>query len=570
MALEAGQGALDRIRSAANASIERAITPFEGAEPGGLLSVSGNGAGLMKAISNQRGWNFADWWALDYEESAHGTNLVNPTSSARLRGQFLDMNYGKYGPGSDPAQNPTMGQQIYSMAQYIAERYGNPTRAWAVWQQHEREGGAGWYQRGGLVGAVMSLFQTGGAAKKPAKVNNKALDNIKHAKTHKPKDHLSNKMIKDLGKAGATKLMGTMNKLKIDADKYADWAQRAADIVDTEKLQSALDAEMTLRGGTSDMSEQQLLGLFSAADQDAFIDTWLRGNASFNGGIQVDWLKKELDQLLAWRNALIENPPIFRDLRDAAKSAYKRLKRELKRIQDDIDALIRRRDKTKSKATKTRYSNQIERLRDKKRDVEQRMRILGGASGSEGRIGAFTESLGSMGASLEDVHGLGTTRQRFVSENEFPLGTLGGTILNVQMEKLGISASAPRASATEAGAEDSEDAMKDLIIEQQRQIIQRGLVEGFQAAVFAGLPFGGSFQDGGTVPGPVGAPRMIVAHGGEVVSANGDSNTPHVSLHFANGMEWLGKFVDIRVENQTRTQGRRSERQLPGLAGQLR
>jgi hypothetical protein len=30
-------------------------------------------------------------------------------------------------------------------------------------------------------------------------------------------------------------------------------------------------------------------------------------------------------------------------------------------------------------------------------------------------------------------------------------------------------------------------------------------------------PFGGSFANGGTVPGPVGSPRTIVAHGGERV-----------------------------------------------------
>lgn len=127
------QGGLDATRRGATAALDAALaslggTGVEGME-GGLSGATGNGAALMKQISRARGWNFADWWEVDRKETGHGANLSNPTSSARLRGQFLDMNYGKYGPGSDPAQHPTMTQQIQSMAAYIAERYGNPTRA---------------------------------------------------------------------------------------------------------------------------------------------------------------------------------------------------------------------------------------------------------------------------------------------------------------------------------------------------------------------------------------------------------------------------------------------------------
>lgn len=114
---------------------------------GTLIGLQGSGRKVMKEISARRGWNFADWWALDAAETSHGKNLVNPTSSARLRGQFLDINYGKYGPGSDPAQNPSMRQQIISMARYIAERYGNPTAAWRFHQANN------YYAKGGLIGS---------------------------------------------------------------------------------------------------------------------------------------------------------------------------------------------------------------------------------------------------------------------------------------------------------------------------------------------------------------------------------------------------------------------------------
>jgi hypothetical protein len=139
------QGGLDGMRRGAQAKMEQALqsiggTGAEGMEP--ASSVTGNGSRLMREIAAARGWNFADWWEIDRRESGHGTNLVNPTSTARLRGQFLDFNYGKYGPGSDPAQNPSMAQQIWSMAEYIQERYGNPTDALAHHDAHN------WYSAG--------------------------------------------------------------------------------------------------------------------------------------------------------------------------------------------------------------------------------------------------------------------------------------------------------------------------------------------------------------------------------------------------------------------------------------
>jgi hypothetical protein len=108
----------------------------------------GNGSALMRSISKARRWAFDDWWELDRRETSHGANLTNPTSSARLRGQFLSMNYGKYGPGSDPAQHPTMSQQIQAMASYISSRYGDPTAALT----HHRA--YNWYESGGFAAAA--------------------------------------------------------------------------------------------------------------------------------------------------------------------------------------------------------------------------------------------------------------------------------------------------------------------------------------------------------------------------------------------------------------------------------
>ena len=159
------------------------------------------------------------------------------------------------------------------------------------------------------------------------------------------------------------------------------------------------------------------------------------------------------------------------------------------------------------------------------------------------------------------------------------LGTMGGTILNVQNEILGLSRNPPRATADVEGADVSagEEQTKEILAQLLREANLRTAVTSAQFDVFRNLPttfgnypFGGFFQEGGPVPGPVGAPRMIVAHGGEYVIPNdGAGMAPRVTIHVASGMEWLKQFIDVRVEGQTRAQGRRGERQLPGRAGLL-
>jgi hypothetical protein len=121
------RGSARRLTRAANRYLQNNVAAFPGGSRDASLRDSfrdlgtGSDAALMRSISRARGWNFSDWWKLDAGESTHGRNLANPTSSARLRGQFLSSNWGRYGPGSDPRRNPTMNQQIRSMAQYIAD-----------------------------------------------------------------------------------------------------------------------------------------------------------------------------------------------------------------------------------------------------------------------------------------------------------------------------------------------------------------------------------------------------------------------------------------------------------------
>jgi hypothetical protein len=94
-----------------------------------------------------------------------------------------------------------------------------------------------------------------------------------------------------------------------------------------------------------------------------------------------------------------------------------------------------------------------------------------------------------------------------------------------------------------------------------------------QFDVLRGLPpYGGSFDTGGVVPGPVGAARTIIAHGGETVVPGGDGGSigdVTVHNHFAPGMEWLERYVDTRIERKGRSASRGATRALPGRGGGL-
>jgi hypothetical protein len=225
----------------------------------------------MKDISRRKHWNFADWWALDASETGHGANLFNPTSTASLRGQFLDINWGKYGPGSDPRKHPSMRQQIISMGRYIAERYGTPTKAWAFHQAHN------YYQRGGIVeklqrGGVVQALQKGGkvsrlteaadAAKglSPAKIGHARVmaDRIWNAakplfrtNAHRPPIELGN--------------VGNAYALHIGA------VGRQGKIVIGPKMLHALGNP---KGGSHNYALHSLLHEMAHARQDAGLPTW--------------------------------------------------------------------------------------------------------------------------------------------------------------------------------------------------------------------------------------------------------------------------------------------------------
>lgn len=612
------QAALDTTRAAAQSVIDNAaasLTPELGEPSVSGGSASGNGADLMRQISKQRGWNFGDWWSLDASETSHGANLSNPTSTARLRGQFLDSNYGKYGPGSDPRQNPSMSQQIEAMAAYIAERYGNPTKAWAFHRVHN------YYRQGGLVGLMAHLASGGstdftGAAKAGSIAKGLganvdlggALKHISAGKSEKIRGAASKKLVESINAIGFPAQAALLSKYEGDSNVFGDYADRASRLTDGDKIQKALEAELTRRQGLSPAPNP----LFPDDAQQAIVSGLL---GRVGGKTQLEWLTSQLGALFDWRNVITDTDPIVLNLKSAtvllisqaqaqldaldgeikkAEAEYKKVEAERDRvakleekrhdqIRDELDKPRKDRDPKKIatwRGEEAAYHAQHIALNGKlgKMRGEQRGRVALQTSLSEDVIPALETKRDDLDSShnnllsnLTDVQGLGGPLGRLPALP--PIGVLGGKLFDTQSLIADLTDHPPRIEASPGAANPSDAQRADLL---QGLLNEANLRTTLSESLFKELQrpaFGGVFNKEGTVPGPTGAPRTIIAHGGEQIidPTNGAGGDTHVSMHFANGMQWLERFVDMRVDKVSRDQARRgAQAGRLGVAGVTR
>ena len=110
-------------------------TPLPGITQGMSSGITGTNESVMKQVAAQHGWTGSEWTALYNVEMAEaGFNLTaqNPTSNAYGEAQFINgaSEYAQYGGNSTSA----LGQAV-AMCNYIEQRYGTPSAAWA----HEQE-----------------------------------------------------------------------------------------------------------------------------------------------------------------------------------------------------------------------------------------------------------------------------------------------------------------------------------------------------------------------------------------------------------------------------------------------
>jgi hypothetical protein len=628
------QGAIDATQGPAQDVINQVAASM--APPGGSMAGPSSPGKGAASRAQMVGWatealtktgifpastgNIEKILTLAMKESSWVVDALNTTDinakagnpSGGLMQVTIDKVGGSYARLYDPVQN------MMASIKYQKERYGDLITFSP-------------YAKGGLVGGLMALLQPGGRAPNISETH-EGTTNVKPVKhdNSKAAKKVKDRIAKHLAKIGFGADQDNLDALAQKVLVDESMASRLSSITDTEAIQAALDAEMTKRGATSDMTEAQQLALFPAAEQDAMIQQ-LRPTLS--GLNQGGWLNRELEDMLAQRNILIDEPAVLAAMKRQTEAEIKLLKDSIDRVEAQIKEAEAQRKKVIALEEKKQKAISTE--KKKKKPDAKRLALLrrqesalhsGGRSeltaaeaktidnelGFEfhhSRVGynnilsdmragnkvrsdtvdSLTDSnddgvpslsniksaTESVFSTMDALQGPGSPWTKMFSDPQ-PLGILGPSILDVQKDIRDLTTNPPRAvasaaAATAPGESEGEKRTKEILAELLKEANQRTAVSQAQYDVFSNLPdFGGSFKEGGTVPGPIGAARMIMAHGGEVVIPNDASYSPGVTLNFANGMEWLRQFVSVQVDSQTRAQGRRSERQLPGQPGLLR
>ncbi len=140
----------------------------------------------------------------------------------------------------------------------------------------------------------------------------------------------------------------------------------------------------------------------------------------------------------------------------------------------------------------------------------------------------------------------------------------GGLIFDLQETIAGLQAQG-------ATAGPDQTALNALLLQQLEDAQKRLAVSQAQYPVFAafsdkyGGAYGGAFKWGGIVPGPMGAPMPILAHGGETVSpAGSDGNVAvhiHGDIHSERSLQdAVEVYVDGKLRRDVSVSRRRAQR----------
>jgi hypothetical protein len=200
-------------------------------------------------------------------------------------------------------------------------------------------------------------------------------------------------------------------------------------------------------------------------------------------------------------------------------------------------------------------------------------------------LGAIGSVAGGATVASGGLYGVQDVVNGWVTALNTPVGAAGGlgaAQLTLQEYGLALRQLAPgandalataaaAAAASAATAATTVTADDSALIAAQAAVIQLLGTElaasTAQDKILAGWPeYGGSFAEGGVVPGPAGMPRTIVAHGGEEYLGVGQHAAP-VEVHIHGKGSTLEDLIDVRVQKGTRKISKRSSTGLPSRGG---
>jgi TP901 family phage tail tape measure protein len=529
------QGALDMTGGGAQAQLDAVAASMgavEGSSEGGMFS--GKWAQVMAGIAKARGWSLAAWKRLVQKESGGNPNAVNPSSGAFGLGQFLGATARQYSKFGALSHDPVA--QIRAMAQYISDRYGDPSAALAF---HDRNN---YYAAGGMVGTATKgregIPGAGSTAMPLGKQLKKTLRKVRGGDKGAVKDMLDK--IKDIGLP--KDLAASLKTHAANADIFGDFADRADQLTVTDD-----DGNITSLG---------LVG----------------------GKNQIQWLTDQLGALFKWRNAIIQAEKIAVAKREQTAAMIEKAREQLAKVRAQIQAADAERDALAAKLKQAEKKPNANKTLVK--DIKARIKDIDfGQRGRErtrdalkdkiipaltGKRSALVEARGSLLSNLDDVQGLGSPTNLM---SALPaLGVLGGRIFDVQMRLGDLTAAKPKITDTAATEEKPgvAEALEFARQETARANLSEVTFKALSAALrdlpvyregYGGMP---RFATGGVVAGPIGAAVPAIVHGGEGVFTREQMaamGSPNVTIYIDPAMAWLKNFIRVEANDIGQTVG---------------
>jgi hypothetical protein len=615
---------LSDIRHAEKSKLARAHAASASSGAGGIAGhFSGSWVQVMEGIAKEEGWSLADWEKIIAHESGGRVSVKNPTSTAFGLGQLLSENYAVYGggPGSSGVE------QIIAMARYIKAHWGNPTRGW------ESEERIGTYGLGGLLsftgGGLVPGFSKGSASvpKKAKKVPKKAKKVPKTVQTWKvhPFGKIGSLATTWSGQVFYDKLnslLGEGGPVSQGEESYS-LASRAAELALSDAPHE----------GAFIISPNTALGESGSPFIDEGNVNLRKGQLGNLEGIEGGVLE-DLNQAWVLSTTILASlSEAISDRNHAIAELKARVEANLKKIEEARDRIQKREDelhrleqelsglptgKHATPATRDQAKKLHERAGKIKGDIGTDQTLIKTLEGENVRLGGDGTGLGSggkIGVLDNQVSDLSTAHDTVTGDRQTIGGStgrggsrgtisdtlielakqtreLGGEALKVKLAEAGTGSSGGAESSLELAEREKVQLEEKLKIKTQENLINtqalsvfggtgdigEGAKNAFAAAATGGmfgplarLPYAGSFDMGGTIPGPWGAPAVAVVHGGEKVRSNRDQEEPAIVINQQNNMLHPGDPKVLLEVGKAATRGMRlqgtrpSKRLTPGI-----
>jgi hypothetical protein len=417
----------------------------------------------------------------------------------------------------------------------------------------------------------------------------RALDELKKG-THLTKGPKLDKLLANLRHTGLAGWDKPLAKHGGDVARDQALQQVASGLIDTDKITALLTKDPKLwPDPTKPISKQVMHSILH------------RLGTSVQGKDALEWLRQQLVDQMMLRHSLINLAHHIRKQYDERKKILERALKRRKELAAEVKKLTlqlhppgkhakaptgaRRKQLAGQLATATKRLAAVQSVITVTQNQMGGLNTAWGAGLSGGSLKALYDLYGptsSGGAGTQDVLGQLYALQGPVTDNRiFKTGltaqglirALPGSLRNWYGDiggTLGAMNTFGSDLFTAPDVQPADVAVSDpFAIELQRLQSQRDLLSQLQAPVIASFPYGGSFADGGTVPGPPGKPILITAHGGEQYLGVGEQSTGghtfeiHGDSRTVAILEQMIETVNVRSNRgQARSADRRMR--LPG------